>query len=248
MSDDLSWLKHITKVANEGKQLTWWILRCFTTRSTALLHLFRSFVVSKIEYACPLWLPYMKKDIQKIEALQRCLTAKLDGMDGLNYHDRLKKLNLYSLQRRRERFVIITIWKIANNLHPNQLDLQFYNTPRFGLKCRRKTLKTSTRAHINTLYHNSFPSVGPALFNTLPMALKSKSTLISFKASLDKYLETIPDLPPIPGYPIINGNSLLEWVGQGMPSERSMDSVSAVTAVPIALNGDATLLDKSCTC
>ena len=214
VSSDLSWLKNITKTVNDGKKLTFWILRCFKTRSPIILQLFKTFVVSKLEYASPLWMPYMKKDIEKIEALQRTLTSKLDDMGDLNYHERLKALRLYSLQRRRERFTIITIWKIANNLHPNQLNLEFYNTYRHGLRCRSKVSK-SKRVHLRTLYNNSFASRGPALFNTIPKAVKDKTSLASFKSALDRYLGTIPDTPPISGYPFQNGNSLLEWKENG---------------------------------
>ena len=66
VSEDLSWLKHITNITNEGKKFTWWILRCFKTRNRAILQLFKTFVISKIEYAAPLWMPYMKKDIERI--------------------------------------------------------------------------------------------------------------------------------------------------------------------------------------
>ena len=214
ISEDLSWRKHITTIINEGKKFTNWILRCFITRSPIILYLFKTFVVSKLEYASPLWMPYMKKDIEKLEAVQRSLTHRLDGLQDLNYHQRLKALKLYSLQRRRERFCIITIWKILNDLHPNQLNLQFYNTPRFGTKCRRKISKAK-RVHTRTLHYNSFPSIAPALFNTIPKIVKEKESLSSFKAALDKHLQSIPDTPPISGYPSLNGNSLLEWAGGG---------------------------------
>ena len=35
------------------------------------------------------------------------------------YHDRVKNLGLYSLQRIRERYCIIYIWKIVDGLAPN---------------------------------------------------------------------------------------------------------------------------------
>ena len=214
VSDDLAWLKHITNITNEGKKFTAWILRSFKTRNQVVLQLFKMFVISKLEYASPLWMPYLKKDIEKIEGLQRTFTSKLNGMENLNYHERLTALNLYSLQRRRERFCMITMWKIANNLHPNQLNLEFYQTHRFGMKCRRKVFKTR-RSHIRTIQHNSFSSIGPALFNCIPQIIKEKETLLSFKAALEKFLRNIPDTPPLSGYPTMNGNSILEWRGSG---------------------------------
>ena len=252
VSDDLSWLKHIVKISNEGKKFASWILRCFKTRSPVVLQLFKTFVISKLEYASPLWMPYQKKDIEKIEALQRTFTSRLHGLDNLNYHERLKALNLYSLQRRRERFCIITVWKILNGLHPNQINLNFYTTPRFGVKCRRQISKAK-RLHIRTLHYNSFASIGPALFNTIPKATKEKESLSSFKSSLDKYLQSIPDKPPTPGYPFLNGNSLLEWSGSRHYSPLDLmttvrcDTEVTAGAEEIVCHGDASIHgDASC--
>lgn len=239
VSEDLAWRKHITNITNEGKKFTFWILRCFKTRSTVLLHLFKSFVISKLEYASPLWMPHMKTDIEKIEALQRTLTSRLDDMENLDYHERLRSLKIYSLQRRRERFAIITVWKIMNGLHPNHLKLDFYETPRFGVKCRRPISKAK-RVHTRTLYNNSFASNAPALFNSIPKKVKDKGTLSTFKSALDKHLTSIPDRPPISGYPFLNGNSILEWTGSIHRSPGYLDGDERRVCVD-ATNGEASV-------
>ena len=41
--------------------------------------------------------------------------------------------------------------------------------------------------------------------------MKRAETLGSFKSQLDKFLRIVPDLPPSPGYKLLNKNSLLEW-------------------------------------
>ena len=241
VSEDLSWQKQITSATNDGKKFSAWILRCFNTRKHVLLQLFKTFVLSKLEYAAPLWLPYLKKDIEKLESVQRTFTSKLEELEDLNYHQRLKSLKLYSLQRRRERFSIITMWKIANDQCPNQLDLEFYNTHRFGIKCRRKLYNSTTRVHIKTLRQNSFASIGPALFNCIPKSVKNKETLISFKSALDKWLKLLPDEPPISGYVTQNGNSVLEWVGSGHYSLVNFDEGGDTVAREGPIYGDATV-------
>ena len=42
--------------------------------------------------------------------------------------------------------------------------------------------------------------------------IKSSKTLNSFKVNLQKFLDRIPDTPPLPNYVGQNKNSLLEWV------------------------------------
>ena len=50
--------------------------------------------------------PFSLQDIKKLESTQRAFTRYIRGFHSLSYWDRLKKLGLMSLQRRRERYVI----------------------------------------------------------------------------------------------------------------------------------------------
>ena len=72
-----------------------------------------------IEYSCQLWNPWKAKDIQAIEAIQRTFTYKITAVQHLNNLEKLHELKLYSLQRRRERYIIIYIWKITQHMVPN---------------------------------------------------------------------------------------------------------------------------------
>ena len=59
------------------------------------------------------------KHIDQLEKIQRSFTKHITGMQGLDYSDRLVFLKLHSLQRRRERYCIIYVWKIIEGLVPN---------------------------------------------------------------------------------------------------------------------------------
>ena len=149
-----------------------------------------------------------------IEAVQRSVTARIDNMQHLNYWERIKELGLYSLQRRRERYQIIHLWKIQQNIIPNDLNLQFYKSSRHGVQCRRPKLNTRI-CRISTLQDNFFCSVGPALYNSIPASIRSIQTLNSFKIKLDTFLKLIPDNPPIPNYFCANKNSIRDWINTG---------------------------------
>ena len=56
--------------------------------------------------------PILIKHINKAEKVQMSFTRFISGMAGLSYTDRLAVLKMYSLQRRRERYIIIYVWKI----------------------------------------------------------------------------------------------------------------------------------------
>ena len=70
---------------------------------------------------------YQIKSLNKIERMQRSFTSKfITGMRTLSYEDRLKSLNLYSVQRRFERYTIIYSWKILEfRTYNSQLHIIF---------------------------------------------------------------------------------------------------------------------------
>ena len=202
-------------MTKEAKKYAGWILRSFSSRSkTVIIPLYRSFVRSRLENACPLWMPSTKKDIMAVEAIQRSVTSKVWEVSDKNYWDRLTDLQLYSLQRRRERFCIIHSWKIRHGLVPNDILMSFHDNPRLGPVADIPRL-TAKRQHINTLRDNSFSTNGPRLFNLLPKELKEIDSLPLFKRHLDQFLKNFPDTPPTPGYVALNNNSLLDWAACG---------------------------------
>ena len=84
-----------------------------------MLALFKALVMSRHGYGCQLWSPYLIKHINIVEKVKSYFTRFISGMAGLSYTERLTVLKLYSLQRRRERYIIIYVWKILEGLVPN---------------------------------------------------------------------------------------------------------------------------------
>ena len=53
---------------------------------------------------------------------------------GMGYWDRLQHLKILSLQRRRERYMIIHVWKILHEVVPNGTGLLFTEHTRLGTR------------------------------------------------------------------------------------------------------------------
>ena len=100
---DLSWKSHIRSVVSKGRSFAAWVLSVFKSREIeVMMTLYTTYVRSQLEYCSLLWNPQNIEDIELIEGVQRSFTSKISGVNHLNYWDRLKQLNLMSLQRRRE--------------------------------------------------------------------------------------------------------------------------------------------------
>ena len=189
-----------------------WVMSVFSDRSPLLMMtLFKSMVRSKVEYCCPVWSPTNTVDIQAIEKIQRNFTRRISSCKDLNYWERLAKLKVSSLQRRRERYMIIHVWKILNDQAPNDIGMIFRTVQRHGVKVSVPDFKTTAQRSVATLYDNSFGVKAARLWNMLPKDVNEKNNLETFKVALGKFIDQFPDNPPVQGYATVNNNSLLEW-------------------------------------
>ena len=112
-----SQIDNVVKAANK---LCGWILRTFKTRSPKLMILlWKSLVLSKLDYCSQLWSPTSKGNIQMLEMVQRSYIRKIDEIRNLDYWTQLKKLRLYSLERRRERYMMIYTWRMLEGQVPD---------------------------------------------------------------------------------------------------------------------------------
>lgn len=211
MDKDMNWSSHYSVIAKKAKKMCAWIFSSIYSRNKdVLLTLFKSLVRSNLEYCCEVWSPHLKKDVVMLEQIQRSFTNRISGQQDLNYWQRLKSLNISSLQRRREMLTILHVWKIKNQIYPNTVGLKFYLNKRTNaLRAAIRPLPKA-RGRLLTQFDESFLVRSCKLWNILPSQLTHITVLSSFKLSLRKYLENIPDEPPLPGYPFLNGNSLLE--------------------------------------
>ena len=63
------------------------------------------------QMAIQYWSLYYRKDIARIESIQRWMTKMIQGIRNLTYKERLKSLNLHSLERCRIRGDLIEVYK-----------------------------------------------------------------------------------------------------------------------------------------
>lgn len=185
VSSNLKFSKHCLTISKKGFQMVNLIFKVFLCRDKGfLLQMFKTFIRPKLEYCTEVWSPYLLKDIDSIERVQKLFTRRLPGMQNLTYRERLNALDLEPLEERRLYRDMVMVYKIINNLvdlspeefftfptretrgHPLKLSY-----PRFRLNCRK----------------NFFSNRVVKVWNGLPESVVMAPSLSLFK----KYLSNI---------------------------------------------------------
>ena len=184
IQDNLTPERHINKITGEAYNLIRNIKAAFTYMDEEMMKkLIVSMIRPKLEYAAVVWSPHKKKDIRKIERIQRAATKMVPTLRDLPYEERLERLNLQTLEKRRERGDLIAIYRASKELEKvDRSDLFLWdvrNTRGHGKKlkmdgCRRDIKKFS------------FPQRSIEVWNKLDTEIVQAKSISEFKAKLDK--------------------------------------------------------------
>jgi len=113
VSHDLKVSRQCVKAAKEGNKMLGMILRSFCTRDRrVIVPLYKAVVRSHLEFCVQAWRPYLVKDIALLEAVQRRATRCIEGMRGVAYEDRLRRLGLQTLETRRLRGDLVEMFRM----------------------------------------------------------------------------------------------------------------------------------------
>ena len=76
---------HVSGIYKRCSNLSGWILRTFSTRETrTMITLFKSLVLSRLDYASQLWSPHLLKSVYPLEKVRRSFTKHMAGMHTMS--------------------------------------------------------------------------------------------------------------------------------------------------------------------
>ena len=152
ISEDLKPKKQIANIVKKANRLLGMISRTLTCKNKAnIMNLYKTLVRPILDYAAAIWNPHQKKDIEKLERVQRRATRMIRGLRNLTYEERLKKCNLTTLESRRRRYDLIETFKIMKNIYKIDKNKLFPMKPSqtrgHELKIYKKHSRLNTRKY-----------------------------------------------------------------------------------------------------
>ena len=145
---------------------------------------FVTYIRPLLEYNSIVWNPIHIYLIDLVESVQRKFSKRI-LLSGLSYADRLARLGLESLELRRLRFDLINYFKVLNNISPispsdHFLVHQPLPSSRSSMPYLQKPLRSNSKLSSSFFYRQV------DAWNYLPIALKTSSSLTSFKSAIKK--------------------------------------------------------------
>jgi hypothetical protein len=183
VQSDLKFTAYINQIVAKAHMRASLILKCFISKDPIILtKAFTTYVRPILEYASNIWSPFVKSEVDKLESVQRAFTKRIPALKFSTYGDRLKLLNLESLELRRLRQDLVLTYKILfSKVDIDSKKLFVYHTDtitrghRFKLYMQRSNTTTRQKFYCNRVV---------TIWNNLPANDSNFQTLNSFKRFL----------------------------------------------------------------
>ena len=182
---------HCNEIVNKAKAVLNQISRSFHYRDkNVFIRLYKQYVRPHLEFSSSVWNPWNLADIKNIEAVQIKAIKMVSGLQSQDYHERLKELNLWTLEKRRKFADLVQCYKILHNIGNVKCGLKTVNVAQNRATTRQNSdilnLKKGRANSDVRLNFFSFRIVDP--WNSLPSEIKHATSVANFRSKLKQYM------------------------------------------------------------
>ena len=183
IDNQLKFAVHIQSVVKKAYQRLGVLFRGFVSRDPKLLTLaYITYIRPILEYCSVVWSPFLLKDIDVLEGVQRYFTRRIAGLKIFGYKERLHILDLESLEERRLKNDLVMCYKIMNNL----VDLELVNFFKLSNGVTRGHSQKIVKPLVkNSKLQNLFQNRVVDSWNFLPNHIVTSKSIKSFKNGLN---------------------------------------------------------------
>ena len=192
IKEDLTWSSHINEITTKARRMVGLSYRQFYawTSTPALLQLYKSIVRPHVEYASQVWSPYLLKDIQRLEAVQKfALKVCFKCWDSGNYYNFLRMAQLPDPKVCRDYLNLCYFFKLIHGIFVFPNNPLVLRQTTYPTRNSRNNLFVRPPASCNSFHHSFFPHT-ISLWNSLPSSVAHSPSVFSFKRQLLTYLST----------------------------------------------------------
>lgn len=151
--------------------------------------LYTSLVRPHLEYCIQAWSPYYIQDLGMLERVQRRATKLIPAIKRLEYKDRLKELNMFSIKRRCIRGDMIQVYKMGASGNETSFQAMFRLDASNRVRGHDRKLK---KEHCRLDSRKNFFSQRVINFwNGLPPEVVNSPSLEIFKSRIDLFMNEL---------------------------------------------------------
>ena len=182
ITPDFKFSAQAAHAAAKASKILGMLKRTFLSRDVELwATLYRTYVRPHLEFAVPAWSPFLRRDIEVLEKVQRRVTRLPKTLRKASYEERLDRMGLTTLEKRRERGDLIELFKISRGAD----DITWFKQPIWSeprdTKRRREIVSSCLQRY--NYFINRIANAWNALTNEV---VESESVDV-FKSRLDNY-------------------------------------------------------------
>jgi hypothetical protein len=193
VTNDLKSAENCAKAAKTAMTVLGQIKRSFRYRDKKIFPaLYTRYVRPHLEFSSAAWSPYLQKDIDMLETVQKRAVSMVNGLNGLSYEEKLVTLGLEPLVERRKFADLLLMFKVLNGYCTVNKNLWATVNERTNmatrmtaehLKLRKPLARTDKRSNFYTIRICD-------MWNGLPNDVRAAKTVRQFKCAYRNFKQS----------------------------------------------------------